>query len=123
MPISAIVTGAALLSLGPIFYLLGEAGSRSFTSFIPSFFGLIILLCGLAARNESKRKMAMHAAVGFGLLGALGGLARGLPKWPGLFNGSLVDGRLPAIATLLMFLICAVFVAMSIGQFIRMRRV
>jgi len=119
---SAIITGIALLALGPIFYFLGEPNSRSFTAFIPSIFGLIILLCGLVALKPSMTKMAMHAAVGFGILGMLGGLARGLPKWGGLFNGTLVDGRLPAIATLLMFVICAVFVATSIGRFIKMRR-
>lgn len=120
---SAIVTGIALLALGPIFYLLGEIGSRSFTAFIPSVFGLIILLCGLAALKPSMTKMAMHAAVGFGIIGALGGLARGLPKWGELFEGTLVDGRLAAISTLLMFLICTAFVVSSIGRFIAMRRV
>ncbi len=120
---SAIITGIALLALGPIFYQLGEAGSRSLTSFIPSAFGLIIFVCGLAALKPKLNKMAMHAAVGFGILGALGGLARGLPKWGGLFDGSLIDGRLAAISTLLMFLICAAFVATSIGRFIAMRRV
>ncbi len=120
---SAIITGIALLALGPIFYFLGEPGHRSFTSFIPSFFGLIILLCGLVAQKASMRKMAMHAAVGFGIVGALGGLARGLPKWGGLLDGSLVDGRLAAISTLLMFIICLMFVFASIGQFIAMRRV
>ena len=120
---SAIITGIALLALGPIFYLLGDPASRSFTAFIPSFFGVVILICGVVAQKESARKMAMHAAVGFGILGALGGLARGIPKWPALFSGAPMDGRLPAIATFLMFVICAVFVASSIGQFIRMRRV
>ena len=122
MPFSAIITGAALFALGPIFYLLGEPGSRSFTAFIPSFFGFIILVCGIVARNPARTKMAMHAAVGFGLLGALGGLARGIPKWPALFNGSLIEGRLAATSTLLMFVICALFVAMSAGRFIQMRK-
>ena len=120
---SAIITGIALLALGPIFYFLGEPTSRSFTAFIPSGFGFIILLCGIVAQKAAMNKMAMHAAVGFGIIGALGGLARGLPKWGALFNGSLVDGRLAAISTLLMFVICGAFVATSIGRFIAMRRV
>lgn len=120
---SAIITGIALLALGPIFYQLGEPGSRSFTAFIPSLFGFIILLCGIVAQKASMNKLAMHAAVGFGIVGALGGLARGLPQWGALFSGQPMDGRLAAISTLLMFVICAVFVATSIGRFIAMRRV
>ena len=123
MPSTAIATGLALLVLGPIFYLLGEPGHRSVTAFIPSFFGFIILICGLAARKPSLTKMAMHAAILFGLLGAVGGLARGIPKWPGLFNGTLIDGRLAAISTLAMFVICTLFVGLCIGHFVRMRKV
>ena len=63
IPMSAIITGIALLALGPVFYFLGEPGHRSFTSFIPSAFGLIILLCGIVAQKQSLRKAAMHAAV------------------------------------------------------------
>ena len=120
---SAILTGIALLALGPIFYFLGDLGHRSFTAFIPSIFGVVILLCGLVALKPTMNKMAMHAAVGFGIVGLLGGLARGLPKWGGLLNGSLVDGRLAAISTLLMFIICLLFVFTSISRFIAMRRV
>ena len=123
MPLSAILAGASLLSLGPIFYFLGEPGHRSFTAFIPSFFGLIILVCGLAAQNPAKRKMAMHAAVGFGLLGFLGSVFMGGPKWVALLSGQPVVRPLAATSQLVMFVICAVFVALSIGQFIRMRRV
>ena len=123
MPSTAIFTGIALLALGPIFYLLGEAGHRSFTAFIPSFFGFIILVCGLAAQKPALTKMAMHAAVLFGMLGALGGLARGISKWPALFNGTLIDGRLAAISTLAMFVICTLFVGLCAGHFVRMRKV
>lgn len=122
IPMPAIITGIALLALGPIFYLLGEAGHRSFTSFIPSAFGLIILLCGLAALKPTLTKTAMHAAVLFGIIGVIGSL-RGLSKWPGLLDGSLVDGRLAAISTLLMFVICLMFIFASISQFVAMRRV
>ena len=118
---SALITGFALLSLGPIFYLLGEPGQRHFTAFIPSFFGLIILICGLVASNPARTKAAMHAAVGFALIGALGALFMGGVKWPALLSGQLTYRPLAALAMLVMFVICAVFIATSVGRFIRMR--
>ena len=123
MPILAILSGAALTALGPIFYLIAAPGQRHFTAFIPSLFGIMVLACGLAAQNLARRKMAMHAAVGIALLGGLGALFMGGPQWPALLSGNVVYRPLAATAMLVMFLICAVFVALSIGQFIRMRRV
>lgn len=121
MPLSAIITGASLLSLGPIFYLLIEPGQRHFTAFIPSFFGLIILIFGLVATNPARTKMAMHGAVGFAMVSALGALFMGGPKWPALLSGQLTFRPMAALAMLVMFVICAIFVGMSVGQFIRMR--
>lgn len=119
MPISAIVTGAILFALGPIFYLLGEPGHRSLTAFIPSVFGFMILACGLAAQSPARTKAAMHAAVGIALLGALGSFARILPKLGTLFSEPL---GLAIIANLIFFVVSAIFVAMSIGRFIKMRK-
>ena len=122
MPLSAIVTGAALISLGPIFYLLGESSQRHFTAFIPSLFGFIILILGLVAVKPERTKSAMHAAVGFALLSALGALAMGGSKWPALLSGQLNYRPLAALAMLVMFVICALFVALSVNRFIQMRR-
>ena len=47
-------------------------GSEQKTALIPAAFGIVILICGLLAANESRRMMAMHIAVFFGLLGAIG---------------------------------------------------
>ena len=121
MPLSALASGAILFLLGPIFYLLGDPGHRSLTAFIPSVFGFLILACGLAALNAARTKMAMHAAVGIALIGALGAFARILPKMGDLARGQIA-GQLGLIASLIMFVVCAVFVAASIGRFIQMRR-
>ena len=123
MPLSAITTGFALLSLGPIFYMLGEPGQRHATAFIPSFFGLVILILGLVASNPARTKMAMHAAVGFAMVSALGALFMGGPKWPALLSGQLDYRPLAALAMLVMFVICAIFIALSVSRFIKMRRV
>ena len=120
---SAIITGFALLSLGPIFFLLGEPGQRHLTAFIPSFFGLLILMCGFAAANSARTKAAMHAAVGFALIGALGALFMGGPTWPALLSGQLTFRPLASIAMLVMFVICTIFLVPSVMRFIKMRQV
>ena len=67
---------------------LFSIGSKSFTSWIPSFIGLPILLAGvLTHRLPAKRKLFMHIAVVFGLLAFLGGFRffSGLNSDAGLF--------------------------------------
>ena len=122
MPLSAIVTGAALISLGPIFFLISESSQRHFTAFIPSLFGFIILILGLVAVKPQRTKSAMHAAVGFALISALGAFAMGAPKWPALLSGQLSYRPLAALAMLVMFVICAIFIAISVNRFIQMRK-
>ena len=120
---SAIITGFALLSLGPIFFLLGDPTQRHFTAFIPSLFGFIILVCGFAAAaNPARAKAAIHAAVGFALIGALGALFMGGAKWPALLTGQLTYRPLAALAMLVMFVICLIFLVPSVMRFIKMRR-
>ncbi len=120
---SAIITGFALLSLGPIFFLLGDPAQRHFTAFIPSLFGFLVLVCGFAAANPARTKAAMHAAVGFALVGALGALFMGGPKWPALLSGNLNYRPLATLAMLVMFVICTIFLVPSVMRFIKMRRV
>ena len=49
--------------------------SKSFTSFIPSYLGLIILILSfLSTKFISKKKLLMHIVALFGLITMLGGL-------------------------------------------------
>ncbi len=67
---------------------LFSIGSKSFTSWIPSFIGLPILLAGVLTHQlPAKRKLFMHVAVVFGLLAFLGGFRffSGLSSDAGLF--------------------------------------
>jgi len=67
------VIGIILLIWGIFVSLISE--SQSFTSFIPSFLGLPLFLCGLLSIVfESKKSLFMHIAVIFGLITLLGGL-------------------------------------------------
>ena len=63
--------GLFLLSWGLIATYLSEA--QSFTSFLPSLLGLALLVSGEMAKIPEKKKLWMHVAVTFGLIGALGG--------------------------------------------------
>lgn len=124
MPSTAVLFGALLFALGPIFYFLqisqGDS-TPSATAFIPSLFGIFIAAFGIAAKNPARRKAAMHGAAGFGLLGLLGSLM-GASKWPALLSGGEVARPLAAWSQLLMFLICLVFLSLCAKSFATARR-
>ena len=64
--------GLFLLSWGLIVTYISQA--QSFTSFLPAALGLALLVSGEMAKHpEASRKLWMHVAVTFGLIGALGG--------------------------------------------------
>src|SRR4051794_24272793 len=65
----AIVFGALLVALGPILYFLSDPTKQSPTAFIPSGFGIALILCGVLARNEKIRMHVMHVAALLGLIG------------------------------------------------------
>ena len=110
----SLIVGILLIGLGVILYI--STGSKSLTAMIPSFFGLPILLCGIIARNENKRKMAAHIAVLFGLLGTLGGLGMGMKKI--ITN----DVGAAAVGMVTMGLICLFYIIACIKSFIAARK-
>ena len=80
--------GIVLIVLG----LGGYFGSDrvSLTALIPAAFGLLLVIFGALARDEKRRKMAMHIAVTVGLLGFLGTVS-GLLQLPTLLSGGVVE--------------------------------
>ena len=65
--------GTFLITWGVVISLLSK--SNSFTSFIPSFFGLVILVFSLLAiKVPSKKKLFIHIVVLVGLIVFLGGM-------------------------------------------------
>jgi len=115
-----IATGVLLVLLGIGFYI--GVGASSFTALIPSFFGLPIIAFGLVARKESARKHAMHAAVLFALLGLLGAVRMGAPKWALMRQGVPLDNAMAAVEQLVMAIICGAFVILCIISFIKARK-
>ena len=63
----AMIFGALLTALGPALFFLSEKPSP--TAFIPSGFGIALIVCGIFARNEKARMHAMHFAALLGLVG------------------------------------------------------
>jgi hypothetical protein len=65
----AIFFGLLLSGLGPILYLLSDPAKQSLTAFIPTGFGIVLILCGVLAFNDKLRMHVMHLAALLGLIG------------------------------------------------------
>lgn len=65
----AIVFGALMTALGPTLFFLSKPETQSPTAFIPSGFGVALILCGVLAWNDKFRMHAMHVAALLGLIG------------------------------------------------------
>tara|TARA_B110000444_G_C18409134_1_gene397205 strand:+ start:80 stop:499 length:420 start_codon:yes stop_codon:yes gene_type:complete len=95
------------------------SGSNSLTSFIPSIFGLPILLFSiLSVKLPNKKKLFMHIVVTFGLIIFLGGaeFTRGLIK------GSLFENIWADSSKLMMFLTGLIFTFLCVKSFIFARK-
>lgn len=118
MPSITLALGVALIVLGVVGYVL--TGAASLTALIPAAFGLVIALAGVIARDERKRKHAMHAAVAVALLGFLGSL-RGLMQ-----IGDVVDGTAarPAavVSQTIMALLTLGYIVIAVRSFVAARR-
>lgn len=116
MPSTAIWFGRLLILVGAVGYGYGfYGGNQSLTALIPAAFGIVLMLLGHLASNESLRKHLMHAAVLVGLLGFIAALValfrKGMPETLGAGN----------ISQIAMGVICLIFVLLSVRSFISAR--
>lgn len=117
---NAIGTGALLIAL--TMWGLAVGGYVHFTQFIPAVLGLLIAVFGLVARDEKKRKHAMHGAVLLGLFGVLGAVPF-IAKLPAaLRHDPSVTRPMAVYSSTGMFLICLVFVVMCVQSFTAARK-
>ena len=119
VPNITIAFGIALCVLGEGGYWL--TGAKSPTALIPVGFGVLLMLCGILGRKESRRKHAMHAAAVLGVLGFLGS-APGLFKLPALLSGGEVLRPNAVIAQSIMAVLMLVFVGLCVRSFIIAKR-
>jgi fluoride ion exporter CrcB/FEX len=114
------------IGFGVVLIVLGLGGyfgtdRVSPTALIPAAFGVLLVIFGALARDEKRRKMAMHIAVVVGLLGFLGTVS-GLIELPTLISGGTVARPAAVISKSIMAALMAVYVAMCVKSFIDARR-
>jgi len=100
----SIIYGIFLIIWGIAVSLISS--SNSLTSFIPSIFGLPILLFSiLSIKFQNRKKLFMHIVVTFGLIVFIGGLdfSRGLIKGTSFTNMWADTSKLMMLITGLMF--------------------
>lgn len=113
-----IALGVALIIVGLAGYFL--TGAVSLTALIPAAFGLVIAVLGLIARDERKRKHAMHGAVVVALLGFLGSV-RGLLQIGALLAGTAARPA-AVVAQTIMAVLTLGYIVMAVRSFVRARR-
>ena len=114
-----VVYGALLIILGVTGYFM--SGMISVTALIPAFLGIIILVCGLLAQKESRRKLFMHIALVFGLLGLLGSDSA-LPSLFTMLGGEEVTRPGAVIGKSVTAILSLVFLIIGVKSFIDARR-
>lgn len=117
MASTTIAFGVVLIVLGLASYFL--TGMVSVTALIPAFFGFVLAILGMLARDERKRKHAMHGAVVVALLG-LGGSVPGLLKIGSYFDGT-AERPAAVLAQSVMAVLMLIYVVMAVRSFIAAR--
>jgi hypothetical protein len=118
MASTTIAVGVALIIVGVAGYFL--TGMVSLTALIPAVFGTVLALCGLTARDERKRKHAMHAAVVIALLGFAGSV-RGLMHIGDVLNGTAARPA-AVIAQTIMAVLMLGYLVLAIRSFAAARQ-
>ncbi len=113
------IIGVTLIFLGIISYI--GTGMVSITALIPTFFGIVFLILGIAARKESIYKHVMHGAAVLALLGLFGS-ASGLIDVFYMLGGTTVERPDAAIAQAIMAVLCIIFLIAAVRSFIAARR-
>jgi hypothetical protein len=117
VPTITIALGVVLIILGLAGYAL--TGAVSLTALIPAAFGLVIALSGVMARDERKRKHAMHAAVAVALLGFLGSI-RGVLQIGALFDGTAARPA-AVVSQTIMAVLTLGYIVMAVRSFVQAR--
>ena len=114
--------GALLVLLGVGVFV--SVGAHAPTSLIPAYFGAALVVLGALANTEDTRRrmLFMHIAVTVGLLGFLLPFIRSVGGAITLLRGGSVLRPLAVEESMAMALICLVFTALCVRNFIAARR-
>ena len=115
------VTGIVLIVLGVVYFVM--TGSAHPTPLIPSIWGVLLLICGiLAISKDTKRVMLwMHIAVTLGLFGFLFPGIRAAMTFAKPAALTVVK-RTAAQEEVIMSVICLIFTALCVRNFVSNRR-
>ena len=95
-------------------------GASSVTALIPAFVGIAIGICGVLAMWEKFRRHAIHLALVFALIGALGSLMN-VVKIGQLFAGT-AERPSAIIESLILLVVTVVYLIFGIRSFVAARR-
>ncbi len=113
----SICYGLFLITWGVVVSLISKSGS--FTSYIPSFLGLPLLIFSyLAIKFEAKKKIFMHIVVLFGLIIFFGGL----DFLRSVITGNAFENNWADASKLMMLLTGSYFTFQCIKSFIHARK-
>ena len=115
---ASVIFGGLLVMLGAVGYVATDM--VSLTALIPAAFGLVIILLGMIAYDASRRRLAMHVAMGVAVLGILGS-ASGLVDAAQALGSGATPGA-AAISRALMALILVVYLVLGVRSFMAARR-
>lgn len=110
--------GGILSALGIVAYL--ATGAASVTALIPTFVGVLLLICAALARKPALHRHSIHGALVIALLGAVGSLMN-VAKLGALFSGTAERPSAIVVSTI-MFVLLVFYVAMGVRSFIAARR-
>lgn len=113
-----VVIGSVLVVLGVVAY--AATAAASVTALIPSFVGVLLLLCAAAARKPAWHRHGIHAALVVALLGALGSLMN-VARIGEVFAGT-AERPAAVIVSTLMFVLLVGYIVMGVRSFVAARR-
>ncbi len=93
----------------------------SMTALIPGIMGVVMVICGLLARKESRRKHMMHVSAVVALIGFLA-TAEGLFRLIGMMSGKEVERSIAFIEMAITSVIFLLYVISSVQSFREARR-
>ena len=114
IPITIII-GLLLNVVGLVGFF--GTGAIHYTALIPCILGVILVLCGIIARNPKLHVHVMHVAVLIGLLG-FGATVSAFAKLPNVLKYAGAENENSAIAKMATALLCGIFVILCVRSFV-----